>query len=115
MKLVATMLILGASFLTTASLAADIAAKSRTYTHSCGYFSNQVSELEIVYKNTDLALGSKVEAIFGYEGYTAQVNNRPLVPFEWSQDQTQVVHASGPSTWTFKHLACYDCIGSKKR
>jgi hypothetical protein len=115
MKLVATMLILGASFLTTASLAADIAAKSRTYTHSCGYFSNQISELEIVYKNTDLAWGSKVEAIFGYEGYTAQVNNRPRVPFEWSQEQTQVVHASGPSTWTFKHLACYDCIGSKKR
>ncbi len=105
MKLALHILLLSASFVPTPAHAGGIEAKSRTYTHSCGYFSNQVSELEIVYKNQDLAWGSKVEAIFGYEGYTAQPGNRPRLPFEWTQEQTQTIHASGPYTWTFKHLA----------
>lgn len=105
MKLFATILLFSTLFVPTAAHANDVEAKSRTYTHSCGYFSNQVSEIEIVFQNHDLVWGTKVEAIFGYEGYTAQPGNRPRLPFEWTQEKVQTVEASGPSTWTFKHLA----------
>ena len=97
--------LISALFVPTAADAYDVEAMSRTYTHSCGYFSNQVSEIEIVLRNYDLVSGAKVEAIFGYEGYTAQPGNRPRIPFEWARERVQTVEASGPGTWTFKHLA----------
>ena len=105
MKLFASILTLSALYLPTVARANDVEATSRTYTYSCGYFSNQVSEIEIVLKNNDLFWGTKVEAIFGYEGYTAQSGNRPRIPFEWTNEQVQSVEATGPSTWTFKHVA----------
>ena len=105
MKLFASILALSALYLPTVAHANDVEATSRTYTYSCGYFSNQVSEIEIVLKNNDLFWGTKVEAIFGYEGYTAQSGDRPRIPFEWTNEQVQSVEATGPSTWTFKHVA----------
>jgi len=105
MKMPAVFLIFSALLSLPTLHAGEIEALSRTYSHSCGYFSNRVSEVEIIYKNNDLGWGTKIEAIYGYEGYLAHSSNPFRVPFEWREERIETIQASGPHTWAFTHFA----------
>ena len=58
MKLALHILLLSASFVPTPAHAGDIEAKSRTYTHSCGYFSNRFPSLKS-YTKIKIWLGAR--------------------------------------------------------
>lgn len=86
------------------ALAAEVSGKSRTFTYSCGYFSSQVSDVEISYHNPDLEWGVIVQMIYGYEGVDVRGGGDDVrrVRIEWQRESRDVVVASAPYTWTAK-------------
>lgn len=88
-----------------AAHASDVRVYGRTYTNSCGYFSNVAGDFRISYVNTKLSRGSRVKLELGWAGSAPNMpgergriesDGRELemtasVPGIWSADVSRVL------------------------
>lgn len=78
--------------------ASVVSSKSRSYTHSCSYFSTAHADLRITYKNDALPWGVKIELIGGSEGTRA--NGAEQESFTWhNRHKAMIMPAVAPYQW----------------
>lgn len=66
---------------------------------SCGYFSAWNGEFNLTYFNNALPWGTKVEAVYGFHGWTSESNGQTR---DWIITRTSELKAVSPYTWAIR-------------
>ncbi|MFM8269258.1 MAG: hypothetical protein ACKN9V_03635 [Pseudomonadota bacterium] len=76
----------------------NISLLGRTLIHSCSYFSNAETEIEIKFKSGPVEYGTRVFVEFGWAGSDQSTGKR----FSWNQKSELELESAPFTTWTGK-------------
>lgn len=88
-------------FVTLASVAGEgeyLALSGRSYTNSCGYYSNTMGDYKVRFQSVRLPWGSKVTLIYGWKGYKTEGNGINQ-NFNWAYRTETEMNAVAGWTW----------------
>ena len=85
------------------SMAANLSTLVRTYTHSCGYYTNTTADFRITYKNLEIPWGTRITLIYGFsnlsdKGYEVDWQYRKeqemsaIDAYTWSTELSETIH-----------------------
>jgi len=75
-----------------------LALYGRSYTNSCGYFSNVMGDYRVQFQSVKLQWGSKVTLIYGWKGYNVLGSNNNQ-NFNWAFRNEVEMKATSGYTW----------------
>jgi hypothetical protein len=79
-------------------LASTTSAETRSYVHSCGYFTSKSADVALTYENRDLPWGTVVELVYALEGQHGVLADAPRV--DWQNERRLVLTPSAAYTWS---------------
>ncbi len=85
-----------------ASQASTITIKSRTYFHSCGYYSNTYADFQIQYFNSDLSLNTKVTLVHALSGLNHLGYKSEKVEWFGRTETAMLPLSTQPSSWVLE-------------